>query len=93
MLSQQEIRTIRLIAFWLSNRIESKEHQIFREQTDILISDNSLQISNGETVTDLLLPYIPDSNSLEVKYSKWSGMYRHMRGIERCCVELVKKRI
>ena len=91
MLSQQEIRTIRLIAFWLSNRIESKEHQIFREQTDILISDNSLQISNGETVTDLLLPYIPDSNSLEVKYSKWSGMYRHMRGIERCCVELVKK--
>lgn len=91
MLRQHEIRTIRLIAFWMSNRIESKEYQIFRDQTDFLISDNSMQISNGEMVTDLLLPYIPASNSWEVRYSEWSGMYRHMRGIERCCVELVKK--
>lgn len=91
MLRQHEIRTIRLIAFWMSNRIESKEYQIFRDQTDFLISDNSLQISNGETVNDLLLPYIPASNSKEMRYGEWSGMFRHMCGIERCCVELVKK--
>ncbi len=61
--------------------LKVKEYQMFREQTDILISDNSLQISNGEMVTDLLLPHIPASNSLEVKYSEWSGCI----GI---CVEL-----
>lgn len=48
-----------------------------------------MQISNGETVIDILLPYIPASDSWKVKYSEWSG--RHMRRIERCCVELVKK--
>lgn len=91
MLRQHEIRTIRLIAFWLSNRIESKDYQIFHDQTNLFISDNSLQISNGESVTDILLPYFPTSDSREMKYSKWSGRFRHMRGIERCCVELVKK--
>lgn len=90
-LRQHEIRTVRLIAFWLENKMESKNYQIFRDQTGLLISDDSLQVSNGEAVIDILLPYIPACNSLEVKYSEWSGRYRHMRGVERCCVELVKK--
>lgn len=91
LISQCEIRTIRLIAFWLQNKIQSKGRQLYRYEEDLIISDNSWLISNGEAVLDLLLPSFPMNNSREVIYSGWSGRYQYMCGLERCCVQLVKK--
>lgn len=88
MISQCEVRTIRLIAFWLENKIQSNGRQLYRYEEDLITSDNSWLISNGEAVLDLLLPNFPMDNSQEVIYSEWSGQ---MCGIERCCVQLVKK--
>lgn len=91
MMSQCETRTLRLIAFWLENNIQSKDKQRFGYQVDLIIADNRLKMSNGEAVLDTLLPYFPMDSSKEIIYSEWSRMYRHMCGIERCYVEMVKK--
>ena len=91
MLSQYEIRTIRLIAFLLTSNIQSEDSHLFRHHTDMLMSGDVISISDGEAVLDILLPHIPASDSWEMKYGEWSGKYRYMRGIERCCVELIKK--
>ncbi len=91
MMNKCEIRTVRLIAFWLSNKIQSKGEQLYRHAEELISSDNSFAVSDGESVLDLLLPYVPRDNSEKIKNSEWSGLYKQTEGIERCCVELVKK--
>lgn len=91
MMKQFETRTIRLISFWLQNKIKNQGRYVYRYEEELLDLDNSFLIDNGEFVLNELLPYIPKESGWEVKYSDWSGRYMHKRGIERACVGLVKK--
>ncbi len=91
LMKQFETRTIRLISFWLKNKVKSQGSYIYRYEEELVDSDNPFLIENSEFVLDELLSYIPKENGWEVKYSDWSGRYRHKRNIERACVELVKK--
>ncbi len=91
MMKQFETRTIRLISFWLQNKIKTQGRYVYRYEEELLDSDNSFLIDNGEFVFNELLPYIPKESGWEVKYSDWSGRYMHKRSIERACVGLVKK--
>lgn len=91
MMKQFETRTIRLISFWLQNKIKNQGRYVYRYEEELLDSDNSFLIDNGEFVLNELLPYIPKESGWEVKYSDWSGRYMHKRSIERACVGLVKK--
>ncbi len=91
MMKQFETRTIRLISFWLKNKVKSQGSYIYRYEEELVDSDNPFLIENSEFVLDELLSYIPKENGWEVKYSDWSGKYMHKRNIERACVELVKK--
>ena len=91
MMNQFEERAIRLISFWLQNKIKSQGRYVYRYEEELLDSDNSFLIDNGEFVLNELLPYIPKESGWEVKYSDWSGKYLHKRSIERACVGLVKK--
>lgn len=91
MMNQFEERTIRLISFWLQNKIKSQGKYVYRYEEELVDSDNSFLIDNGELVLNELLPYIPRESGREVKYSDWSGRYTHKRNIERACVELIKK--
>lgn len=91
MMNQFEVRTIRLISFWLQNKIKSKGRYVYRYEEELIDSDDSFLADNGEFVLNELLPYMPKESGWEVKYSDWSGRYMYKRSIERACVCLVKK--
>lgn len=91
MMKQFEERTIRLISFWLKNKIKSQGRYVYRYEEELIDSDNAFLIDNEELVLNELLSYLPKESGREVKYSDWSGKYVHKRSIERACVELVKK--
>ncbi len=91
MMKQFETRTIRLISFWLQNKIKSQGRYVYRYEEELVDSEDSFLIDNGEDVLNEFLPYIPKESGWEVKYNDWSGKYAHKRGIERACVCLVKK--
>ena len=91
MMEQCEKRTIRLISFWMKNKINSQGRYVYRYEEELIDADNSFLVENGEFVLTELLPYIPKDDTVEVKYSDWSGRYWYKKGIERACVELIKK--
>lgn len=90
-MEQCEMRAIKLISFWMKHKIKSQGKYVYRYEEELFDADHSFLIANGGFVLTELLPYIPKSDSIKVKYSEWSGKYWHKRGIERACVELVKK--
>jgi hypothetical protein len=91
MLKNCEIRTIRLLAFLLENNIKSKEKSIYNYEEEFLNQDSEILINNGEEVLNLLLPYIPTENEDSLLYSEWSGKYFRKRGLERACIQIIKK--
>lgn len=91
MMKKFEVRTIRLISFWLQNKIKSQGRYVYRYEEELVISDNSFLLDNGEFVLNEFLPYIPKESGWEVTCSDWSGKHMHKRSIERACVGLVIK--
>ena len=91
LMKQFEARTIRLISFWLQNKVKSQGRQVYRYEDELVDADDSFLIDNGEVVLNEFLPYIPKESGWEVTYSDWSERYAHKRSIERACVGLVKK--
>lgn len=90
-MEQCEMRAIKLISFWMKHKIKSKGKYVYRYEEELFDEEDSFLIENGEFVLMELLPYIPKTDSVEAKYNEWSGKYWRKRGIERACVELVKK--
>lgn len=91
MMKQFEERTIRLISFWLQNKIKSQGSYVYRYEEELIDLGNDFLIDNTELILNELLPHIPKEGGWEVKYSEWSGEYSYKSSIERVCVELVKK--
>lgn len=91
MMNQFEGRTIRLISFLLKNKIKSQGRYVYRYEEELVDSDNSFLVDNGEYILKELLQYIPKECGYEVKYGNWSGVHMYKSSIERTCVELVKK--
>ncbi len=90
-MEQCKMRAIKLISFWMKHKIRNQGKYVYRYEEELFDAEDSFLIENGEFVLIELLPYIPKTDSVEVKYNEWSGKYWHKRGIERACVELVKK--
>ncbi|MFC4410069.1 hypothetical protein ACFOZY_06410 [Chungangia koreensis] len=91
MLKNCEIRTIRLLAFLLENKIKSKGGRIYNYEEEFLNQDSEILINNGEEVLNLLLPYVPTENEDSLLFSEWSGKYFRKRGLERACIQIIKK--
>ena len=91
MMKNCEVRTIRLISFWLKNKIKSKGRTIYHYEEELIYESNLFLIENGGYVLDELLQYIPKGNSWEIQYSDWSGTDVYKHSIERATVELIKK--
>lgn len=90
-MEQCKMHAIKLISFWMKHKIKSQGKYVYHYEEELFDADHSFLVENSESVLMELLPYIPESNSIEIKYNEWSGGYWHKRGIERACVELVKK--
>jgi len=91
MLKNCEIRTIRLLAFLLENKIKCKEKTIYKYEEEFIFEDSEILIKNGMEVVNLLLPYIPTEKDERLSFSDWSGRYFHKRGLERACIQIIKK--
>ncbi|GIO56909.1 hypothetical protein [Paenibacillus cineris] len=91
MLRNCEMRTIRVFAFLLDNKLKRNSKSIYRYEEEFLQEDSEIFIKNGMEVVNLLLPYIPTKNDEMLPFSEWSGRYFHKRGLERTCVQIIKK--
>ena len=91
MLKNCEIRTIRLLAFLLENKIKGKEKNFYKYEEEFLYEDSEILIKNGMEVINLLLPYIPTEKDERLSFSDWSGRYFHKIGLERACIQIIKK--
>lgn len=91
MLKNCEIRTIRVFAFLLENKLEKQSKSIYKYAEEFLEEDSEIFIKNGLDVINILLPYIPTSNDEMMSYSDWSGRSNYRRSLERSSVEIIKK--
>lgn len=91
MMEHCEIRIIKLISFWLKNKILSKGKNVYHYEEQLINENDSYLLKNGKFVLDELVQYIPLQGAGELYNSDWSGRYLHHRGLERAAVELLKK--
>ena len=91
MLKHCEIRTIRFLAFLLENKIKRNGNSIYRYEEEFLDEESEIFIKNGVEVVNLLLPCIPTERDERLSFSDWSGRYFHKRGLERACIQIIKK--
>ncbi len=91
MMQNCEERTIRLISFWLKNKISSKGKSLYRYEEELVSENDEFLVKNGVYVLEELLKYIPIGDRREIKYSDWSARYIYNRGLERATIELIKK--
>ena len=69
MMEKFEQRAIRLISFWLQNKIKSQGKYVYRYEEELMDLDNDFLIENAEFILDELLPYIPKENGKKINYS------------------------
>ncbi|MGM0830245.1 MAG: hypothetical protein ACQEU4_18640 [Bacillota bacterium] len=91
MLKNCELRTIQLLAFLLEYKIKSKGKSIYKYEEEFLFEDSEILINNGVEVVNFLLPYVPAEKNGSLRYSDWSGRYSYKRGLERACIQIIKK--
>lgn len=84
---RSEVRALRIFEFVLKN--ELKGCGIYQENENFLDKDNEVLIENVELILDTLLVYIPQEE--EGWYSKWNAIESYNQGMERTCVEIIKK--
>ena len=91
MIKHCESRTIRLIAFWLENKIKSKGKNVYRYEEELITEEDSYLLRNGKYVLNRLIQYIPLQSGEELYHTEWSDSFWHHRGLERAVVGLLKK--
>lgn len=91
MMKHCESRMIRLISFWLKNKIKSKGKSVYRYEEEIIAETDPYLLQEGKYILDELIQYIPLQSEDKLYYSDWSAKFLHHRGLERATVELLKK--
>lgn len=82
-----EVRALRIFEFVLKN--ELKGHRIHQEEESFLDKAYKVSIENIDFILDTLLVYIPKEE--DAWYSKWNARETYNQGMERACVEIIKK--
>ena len=82
-----EVRALKIFEFALKNNLE--ENAVYRGKQSFLDKDNEVLLENVELILDTLLAYIPQDE--EGWHSKWSARESYSQGLERDCVEIIKR--
>lgn len=91
MMKHCKSRMIRLIAFWLENKIKSEGKNVYRYEEELITETDSYLLQEGKYVLSKLIQYIPLQSGEELYYTEWSDSFVQHRGLERAVVELLKK--
>ncbi len=89
MLTNCEMRAIRLISLWMEQKNRIKEENLYSYEENLLHTDDTISISHGNDVLDELLKYIP--LNIDSYFGDWSSKYFGKKNLERTCVEIIKK--
>lgn len=89
MLKKCEMRTIKLISFWVSAKIENKGKNLYRYEEDLLTSEDDIFIHHFNEVLDELIKYLPEET--DIYFSDWSMRLKYKNNLERTVIELIKK--
>lgn len=91
MLKNCEMRTIRIFKFLLENKIKNHGKSIYQYEEELLNENSEILSTNSIEIINMLLPHFPAENDKSIAYSDWSGRYSYKIGIERTCVQIIKK--
>ena len=84
-----EMRAIEILEFWLTNRIDNKHNVAYNHIEKIIEEDSNCIITKDIQILERLLKFIPKEK--DVYYGDWSARYKYNFGVERTCVNIIKK--
>lgn len=84
-------RMIKIISFWLKNKIALKEKNVYQYEENLRIEAYSYSAKEGKFILNELLQYIPLLDADELYLSDWSDCLYVHKNLERTAVELLKK--
>ena len=91
MMKHGEMKAIRLMALFLKNKLNSHGESIYRFEEEFLEMDGEIFVQKGIEILNLLVPYIPRETDKLFSFTEWSEKYTHNRGLERACINILKK--
>lgn len=91
MIKYAEMRTIRLLALLLKQKMNKHGKSIYNFEEEFLEIDNEIFLSSGIEILNLLIPHIPKENDKLFSFTEWSEKYTHNKGLERACINILKK--
>lgn len=91
MMKNTEMRAIRILEFFLKNKLNKHGKSIYRYEEEFFDSMSEIIVSSGMEIINLLVPYIPAQKDWMLTFNDWSGRYEHNKGLERTCIQIVKK--
>lgn len=87
---ESEIRTIRLLALMLKEKIKKYGKHLYIREEDIVFEDSEITVNEYETIIEILLPLLPENEDV-LCYNDWSAKYIQNYGLERACVQILKR--
>lgn len=85
-----EIRTIRLLALMLKEKVKKHEKNIYKFEEEFIFEDTEVIVNEYRTIISTFLPLLPAVDSL-TGYSDWNARYSYRTGLERACIQILKK--
>lgn len=85
-----EIRTIRLLALMLKGKAKKHEKRIYKFEEEFIFEDTEVIVNEYRTIIKTFLPLLPEADSV-TRHSDWSAKYSYRIGLERACIQILKK--
>lgn len=86
-----DLRSIRIFELLLKYKIKNSSRNIYNYEEKLIDENSNILVKDSKIVLDKLLPYIPREKEYYNVYSGWDARYTHNSGLERACVEIIKK--
>lgn len=90
MFKECELRTIRLLALMLKEKMRRHEKKIYKFEEEFIFEDSEIIVNEYETIIRTFLPLLPEVNDVTGCYG-WSARYSYRIGLERTCIQILKK--
>lgn len=85
-----EIRAIRILALMLKEKVIKNGKYIYKLEEESIFEDTEIIVNEYRTIITTFLPLLPTVDSL-TGYSDWSAKYSYRTGLERTCIQILKK--
>jgi hypothetical protein len=89
MLQKCEIRTIRVLALMLKEKIRNHGNVLYKYEEDFILEDLDI-LNEYYYINEMFLPLFPNPDEC-TSFSKWDARHLYNIGIERACVQILKK--